>query len=90
MNEITPPISSESTIAATKHPIDRLFDRIAWEALPSTKGDTESELPWATHCGILAFPGLNGETVELLVYQLSDGNRVIDAESMEVFLGVYA
>lgn len=59
-------------------PIDTLLDQIEYE--PILQPGVEYELH-ATHRGVLRI----GE-MELTVYRLSDGSRVIDQESIMQFL----
>lgn len=63
-----------------KTPIDRFLDTIEWRAMETPSNTDELH---ATHCGILEIAG-----VRLHVYQLSDGQRVIDADDMEKFFGI--
>jgi hypothetical protein len=55
--------------------IERLLDSVAWKPLaaPEDAGD----LPYATHQGVLTI----GD-VELLLYQLSTGERIFPVESL--------
>ena len=62
-----------------KTTLDRLLDGVEWTAtgrLPA------GELPYATHEGVLHIAGS-----ELRVYQLSDGQRVFDADDFARFFG---
>jgi hypothetical protein len=55
-------------------PIETMLNEVKWEVLPASEsGDS----PYATHTGVLDIGG-----VGLRVYQLNDGQRVIDAEDM--------
>jgi hypothetical protein len=60
-------------------PIDLMFDGVAWAKLP-VSGKNTDDLPHATHEGILRV----GD-IDIHVYQLSDGRRVIDAAEVERF-----
>jgi len=55
---------------ATRNPVEALLDKVEWEKLPD---QASGEIPHATHKGILKI----GDR-RLKVYQLSDGNRIID------------
>lgn len=60
---------------------ERLLDSLDWKPLPPIEGDDGGEiLPHATHEGILELCGH-----KLKVFQLSDGNRVIEAEDLNNF-----
>lgn len=59
----------------SRPPIERLLDDIDWKPLPEP---TEIDgLPYATHEGVLHIAD-----IELRVYQLNTGERVIDEESL--------
>jgi hypothetical protein len=60
-------------------PIEIILDRIEWTP-DDPPDDNPDGLPTVTHHGILKI----GD-VSLRVYQLSDGNRVIDGEDFEAF-----
>lgn len=60
--------------------IDRLLDAVAWEAVDPPPA-ADDGLPCATHEGRLSIGG-----VELMVYQLSDGRRVIEQDALLAFL----
>lgn len=59
-------------------PIERMLDAVEWRV---TGVQPDGELPYATHEGILYI----GD-VALRAYQLSDGQRVIDADDLTEFL----
>jgi hypothetical protein len=66
-------------------PIDALLDKVEWT--PTENGEPREEwkpgdLPYATHSGMLDLGG-----IMLRVYQLNTGDRVIDGEDVEKFLG---
>lgn len=65
-----------------KTPIGILLDAAGWRELPAGVGEPDG-LPYATHTGILRI----GDA-ELTVYQLSTGERVIDAGDLERLFGV--
>jgi hypothetical protein len=48
--------------------------------IPLDQQDANDELPWVTHEGTIKAPGKT-----LRVYQLSDGQRIINAEDVEAF-----
>jgi len=59
-------------------PIDRMMDGVQWEILPP---QTEpSDLPYATHKGTLRIGDFAFDA-----YRLSNGLRVLDADSVERF-----
>lgn len=60
--------------------IDVLLDRIDWT--PVDRSPQDGSLPHVTHEGILNI----GPDVSLTVYQLSDGQRVIDQDDFERYL----
>jgi len=62
-------------------PIDAVLDKVEWVSMEQPIDDG-SGLPYATHAGVLKI----GD-IELKCYQLSDGNRVFEAESVERFFG---
>lgn len=69
-------------IGATSTPIDVLLDRVEWKAVelpPAHEFGTDEvcDLPHVTHEGVLEFSGL-----KLRCYQLSTGQRIIDAEDL--------
>jgi hypothetical protein len=61
----------------------RLFGEIEWKELPAPEHG-EDGLPYATHEGTMQIGG-----VELRVYQLSDGQRVIDVDDAAKLFGVW-
>lgn len=63
----------------SKPPIEVMLDKVDWKA---TKHDstTVSELPYATHSGVLDLFGL-----KLRCYLLNTGERVFDADDIEEF-----
>lgn len=58
--------------------VERLLDSVAWTPLPPP--EEAGELPYATHQGMLTIGGK-----ELCCYQLSRGERIFTAESLEAF-----
>jgi hypothetical protein len=63
--------------------IDKLFDSLEWIPIEQSGcGDECDGLPYVTHRGVLSVAG-----VELEVFQLSSGQRVISEESMTKFFG---
>lgn len=63
----------------SKAPIETILDRLDWQEIP---GDVlvDDGLPYATHSGVLDIGGF-----VLRCYQLSDGQRLFDAEDVERF-----
>lgn len=61
-------------------PIDAMLDKVEWKAIGD--GAKEGVLPIATHEGILKLGPL-----ELRVFQLSDGRRVIEENDLFAFFG---
>lgn len=61
------------------NPMDALLDMLEWEAVPPP-AEPDPDIPYATHTGVLSFDG-----VELRVYQLNDGRRLLDGEDMQKF-----
>ncbi len=62
-------------------PMDKLLDAVEWVAVPQGKNRPEDAgIPVATHSGFLNFLGF-----DLKVFQLDNGTRLIDAESLEAF-----
>lgn len=64
-----------------KTPFEVLMDGAEWRELPEPSASAASQLH-ATHEGILRIGGK-----ELLVYQMSDGQRMIEEASMLNFFG---
>lgn len=64
-----------------KQPIERLLDEVEWTACSDQ--EPIDGIPNVTYKGILSL----GPDIKMRVYQLSDGQRVIDAEDMKQFLG---
>jgi hypothetical protein len=58
-----------------RKPIEILMDGVLWEVLPP---QPPGDIPHATHRGVLKIGDY-----ELEVFQLSNGGRVISAESLE-------
>ena len=56
-----------------------IWDAVQWEILPKPEGD-DSELPYATHRGFINIMGK-----QLECYQLSNGQRIFTADSVEEF-----
>ena len=59
-------------------PIEIALDGITWTERRETEEPVDGELPYATHEGRLKL----GD-VEITVYQLSDGQRIIPVEEIE-------
>lgn len=63
-----------------KHfPVDQILDDAKWEALPE-QTPSDDGIPHATHRGELTIAGK-----KLVLFQLSDGRRVIEGKSLEAF-----
>lgn len=64
-------------------PIEMMMDGLTWVPVKHDElaNDSDDGLPIATHEGILNIAG-----IELKCFRLSNGQAVIDAESMERFL----
>lgn len=60
-------------------PMDALLDRLDWEAVPEPASRVLDD-PYVTHQGVMYIADH-----ALRVYQLSDGQRVIDADDLESF-----
>ncbi len=63
-----------------KPPIEMMMDRCEWVALDNVIPDPESDIPVATHRGVLKILDL-----EMECYQLSNGTRVISEDGMKAF-----
>ena len=61
-------------------PIDIILDRVKW--LPVPVPEEAPDMPYTTYEGTLNFLGH-----DFKVYQLSNGQRVFDAEDLERFFG---
>ena len=61
-------------------PIETMLDNVEWEAVAA---EPVGDLPYATHQGVLRF----GEA-SLRVYQLNDGQRIIDEADLLDFFGI--
>jgi len=66
-----------------KTPIDIMMDDVVWEEIDSIDIEPDSDMPHATHKGILRI----GD-VSLKCYQLSDGMRVLDADDVADFFNM--
>jgi hypothetical protein len=64
-------------------PINKLLDALDWQTIEGTPPASGER--YATHQGILVV----GSDM-LRCYQLDDGTRLIDAEDLAAFFGVYA
>jgi len=61
-------------------PIEQLMNTVKWVEVETANADSRDELPYVTHEGTLVI-----FNAPLKVFQLSDGQRVIDADDMEKF-----
>lgn len=69
-----------------KHPAELMMDALEWNAAPDdgtrAAESKASGLPYATHEAVLDLGGF-----EIKCYQLSDGQRILDAEDVREFFG---
>lgn len=65
-----------------KSPIEKLLDQVTWREVHVPQDHIVDGLPYATHEGMLKIPGVG----EFRVHQLSNGERVIQAEDIERWL----
>lgn len=63
----------------TKSPIEIMLDKVEWKRIYAST-TLNTHIPYATHEGILNIGG-----IELKVYQLSTGQRVIAEEDLIKF-----
>lgn len=61
-----------------KTPMDTLFSQVDWQ--PSEIKDKSSDLPYATHSGVLQFCGFS-----FRCFRLNTGQAVIQKEDMDKF-----
>lgn len=59
-----------------KTPIEQLLDNVGWQEITGNAPDDDTL--YATHSGVLSIGGIN-----LRVYLLNDGRRVIESEDLE-------
>lgn len=67
--------------------MNRMLDAVPWVLVPKPPAPEDpslAALPYVTHQGVLRIAGL-----ELRVYQLSSGDRVIDPEDFDAFLDAF-
>ena len=64
-----------------RSPMNYVLDGVLWEQAGGPQEDS-ADLPWVTHQGVVDFAG-----VRLRCYQLSDGQRVFDADDIEAAFG---
>lgn len=65
-----------------KSPIEMMLDSVNMSAVEITTERCNSDLPHVTHTGVLTIEGK-----ELEIVQLSNGQRVINQESLMEFFG---
>ena len=67
-----------------KTPVEALLDSLAWEPIPEHPGcvETGGSLPVATHVSVLSIGGF-----PFRCYQLSNGERVFNADDVREFFG---
>lgn len=63
--------------------VDRIFDGVVFEPIADAVG-TDDGVPFATHQGMLKLGAM-----DLRVYQLNTGVRVVDADDLAAFLGAH-
>lgn len=63
-------------------PIDAMLNAVEWKQLEGDPPADDDGLPYATHEGVLTIGN-----IELKCYQLNDGTRLFDAESVHCFFG---
>lgn len=73
----------EKAMSAHDTAINAMMNRVKWKTYEATEPVPQGELH-ATHEGILDFGG----DVKIRCYQLSDGQRVLDAEDCYEFFGM--
>lgn len=66
----------------SKAHIESALDGVRWVAVASEPPEGSSDLPYVTHEGVLSIAGF-----DLRCYQLSDGQRVLDADDVRAFFG---
>lgn len=60
-----------------KTPVDRLLAKVEWKPIEDAHLHDDGTYPYATHEGMFDFYG-----VQLRCYQLSNGQRVVNAEDI--------
>ena len=66
-----------------RSPMSYILDGVLWERVASVQENSDG-LPWVTHQGVFDFAG-----ARLRCYQLSDGQRVFDADDVEAAFGAH-
>jgi hypothetical protein len=66
-----------------RSPMSYIMDGVHWEQVAVAQC-CDDDLPWVTHQGVFDFAG-----ARLRCYQLSDGQRVFDADDVESAFGVH-
>jgi hypothetical protein len=65
-------------------PADAMMNSVEWQSIePDAAMLADDGIPYATHEGVLNIGGF-----EFKCYQLSDGKRVFDADSVHRFFGI--
>ena len=69
-----------------KTPMDHILDQLEWKKVQCDENSND-DIPYVTHEGIIKLP-FGDELIKLKVYQLSDGNRVIDENDLNKLFGI--
>jgi hypothetical protein len=64
-------------------PIEKAMDAIEWAPVKLEFFDSDNELPYVTHSGVLSIGGF-----KIRVHQLSNGMRVIEEGDLAELLGI--
>jgi hypothetical protein len=68
-----------------KSPIEQVLDGVEWNPVTTEPENPDSDLPYATHAGVLTIGAL-----ELRCYRLNTGMAVFDADDVKRFFGMEA
>ncbi len=66
--------------------MDHILDQLEWKKVQCDENSND-DIPYVTHEGIIKLP-FGDELIKLKVYQLSDGNRVIDENDLNKLFGI--
>jgi hypothetical protein len=64
-------------------PIEQMLDGVEWKQVTTKPENPDSDLPYATHAGLLKIGAL-----ELRCYRLNTGMSVFDADDVKRFFGM--